>query len=256
VALARPQRTVAAPQRSATLIMVTDTSGSMEATDVSPNRLTAAVRAARAFTDELPDPLRLGLVTFADYAEQQVPPTTDREPVKAALDTLSAVGGTAMGDGLWRAIEAARAPVATRDGSGRRRLPAIIVLLSDGANTSGRREPLEAARAARGLRMPIYTVALGTVDGEVEQTDPFGVRQRVSVPPDKATLKAIARTTRGRYFEAADADKLQSIYANLGTRLSSKQEQREVTAVFAGGALLLLVAGGALSLAWFGRPPG
>jgi len=255
VALARPQRTVAAPQRSATVMMVTDTSGSMEATDVSPSRLAAAVRAARKFTEELPKPFRLGLVTFADYAEQQAPPTTDRAPVEAALSTLSAVGGTAMGDGLYRAIEAARVPVANEDGDGRRRLPAIIVLLSDGANTSGRREPLEVAREARRLRIPIYAVALGTPEGEVEQTDPFGFRQRVSVPPDTATLKEIARTTRGRFFEADDADKLESIYANLGTRLSSKPIKREVTAVFAGGALLLLVAGGAMSLVWFGRVP-
>jgi Ca-activated chloride channel homolog len=194
-------------------------------------------------------------VTFADYAEQQAPPTTDRAPVEAALSTLSAVGGTAMGDGLYRAIEAARVPVANEDGDGRRRLTAIIVLLSDGANTSGRREPLEVAREARRLRIPIYAVALGTPEGEVEQTDPFGFRQRVSVPPDTATLKEIARTTRGRFVEADDADKLESIYANLGTRLSSKPIKREVTAVFAGGALLLLVAGGAMSLVWFGRVP-
>ena len=124
VALARPQRTVAAPQRQATVMMVTDVSGSMRANDVEPDRLSAAVEAGQTLADKLPDKLRLGLVSFSDYAEQTVPPTTDRGPVNDALDRLVADGGTAMGDALRRGIEAARTPVANRDGSGTRRLPA------------------------------------------------------------------------------------------------------------------------------------
>jgi Ca-activated chloride channel family protein len=256
VALARPQRTVAAPQRQATVVMVTDVSGSMRATDVKPDRLSAAVEAGHALADKLPDQLRLGLVSFSDYAEQTVPPTTEREPVNQALDRLVADGGTAMGDALRRGIESARTPVPNEDGSGSRRLPAVIVLLSDGKNTSGNTRPLDVARQARALHIPIYAIALGTPSGEIELTDPFsGVTQRIAVPPDPQTLREIATTTGGRFFETAKAADLKSIYANLGTRLSSKQEKREVTVAFAGGGLALLLVGSGLSLAWFGRLP-
>lgn len=254
VALARPQRTVAAPQRAATVMMVTDISGSMNATDVEPDRLTAAVRAARRLTDELPETLRLGLVTFADYPQVEAPPTTDRDAVRAALDRLRAVGGTAMAIGMQRALEIARTPVPDERGTGTRRLPAVLVLLSDGKDTQSSISPLEVARQARSARIPVYAIALGTPSGEVEVQDQFGFSQRIQVPPDTETLREIARVTGGRYFAAPDAARLESIYANLGTRLSSRSEEREVTAAFAGGALALLLAGGALSLAWFGRP--
>jgi Ca-activated chloride channel family protein len=256
LALARPQRTVAAPQRQATVMMVTDVSGSMRATDVRPDRLSAAVVAGHALVDKLPDRLRLGLVSFSDYAEQTVPPTTEREPVKQALDRLVADGGTAMGDALRRGIESARTPVPNQNGSGTRRLPAVIVLLSDGKNTSGNTSPLDVARQARALHIPIYAIALGTPSGVIELTDPFsGNTQRIAVPPDPATLKEIARITGGRFFATAKAADLKSIYANLGTKLSSKQEKREVTVAFAGGGLALLLVGGGLSLFWFARLP-
>lgn len=253
LALARPQRTVAAPQRAANIIMVTDISGSMNATDVSPDRLTAAVEAAKTLTGRVPQTFRLGLVTFSDYAEQRVAPTTDRAQMKGALDQLVAEGGTAMGDGLERGLAAARAPVPNADGTGVRRLPSVIVLLSDGKNTSGTRDPVEVAVEAGRARIPIYAIALGTPAGEVELRDSFGFLQRVQVPPDTETLKEIARVSGGRQYEADEADKVKEIYANLGTRLSSRSEKEEVTAFFAGGALLLLVAAGGLSLRWFGR---
>jgi Ca-activated chloride channel homolog len=254
VALARPQRTVAAPQRAATVMMVTDTSGSMNAEDVDPDRLSAAISAARKLTDELPENFRLGLVTFADDADIQAPPTTDRDPVKAGLDRLRATGGTAMATGLQRAIELARSPVPDEDGKGTRRLPSVLVLLSDGKDTQSPIDPVEVARQAKELKIPIFTIALGTPTGEVEVQDQFGMTQRIPVPPDTETLREIARTTGGRYFAAPDAARLESIYANLGTRLSSKPVEKEVTAAFAGGAVVLLLAGGALSLMWFGRP--
>ena len=119
VALARPQRSVAAPQRQATVVMVTDVSGSMRATDVEPDRLSAAVEAGHALADKLPDELRLGLVTFSDYAEQTVPPTTDRDPVDDALDRLVADGGTAMGDALRRGARRAGARPLVADGGTR-----------------------------------------------------------------------------------------------------------------------------------------
>jgi Ca-activated chloride channel family protein len=253
IAVARPERTVAAPQRQATVVMITDTSGSMKADDVEPDRMTAAVRAAHTLVDRLPENFRLGLVTFADYAEQQVAPTTERAPVEASLDRLIAVGGTAMGDAIRRGVDAARVPVPDANGTGSRRLPAVIVLLSDGKNTAGTSDPVEMARRAAALRIPINTIALGTPNGEVEQVGPFGFTQRVRVPPDRETLREIARLTRGRYFEALSSDQAEDIYANLGTRLSSRPIKREVTVAFAGGAVVLLLAGGALGLRWFGR---
>ena len=254
VALARPQRTVAAPERAATVMMVTDISGSMNATDVEPNRITAAVNSAKRLTDELPETFRLGLVTFSDFAEQRAAPTTDRAAVRGALDRLSAVGGTAMGLGLERGLEAAKQPVANADGSGTSRLPAVLVLLSDGKDTQGGIAPTEVAQKAREAGIPIFAIALGTPDGEVEVRDSFGLTTRIQVPPDTETLKLIARISRGRFYEAADSAKLEEIYAGLGTRLSSKQVKEEVTVAFAGGALLLVLLGGGLSMVWFGRP--
>src|SRR3954464_6873302 len=128
VALARPQRTVAAPQRAANVIMVTDVSGSMNATDVQPDRLTAAVKAAKTLTDKLPPTFRIGLIAFSDHAEQRVAPTTDRAQVKGALEQLAAEGGTAMGDGLQRGLLAARTQVPNQSGSGTRRPPAGVGL--------------------------------------------------------------------------------------------------------------------------------
>jgi len=254
VALARPQRTVASPERAATVMMVTDISGSMNATDVEPNRLSAAVKSAKRLTDELPETFRLGLVTFSDFAEQRAAPSTDRAAVSAALDRLTAVGGTAMGLGLERGLEAAKTPVANEDGTGTRRLPAVLVLLSDGKDTQGGVGPIEVAEKARQAGIPIYAIALGTPDGEVEVQDSFGLTTRIQVPPDTETLKEIAKVSRGRFYEAADSAKLEEIYAGLGTRLSSKQVKEEVTVAFAGGALLLLLLGSGLSMAWFGRP--
>jgi Ca-activated chloride channel homolog len=252
-ALARPQRTVAAPQRAANIVMVTDISGSMNATDVQPDRLEAAVAAAKTLTNKVPPTFRLGLITFSDFAEQRVAPTTDRGQIRGALDQLVAEGGTAMGDGLERGLFAARTPVPNADGSGVRRLPSVIVLLSDGKNTSGTREPLDIAREAGRARIPIYAIALGTPGGAVELRDSFGFLQRVQVPPDTETLKEIARLSGGKSYTATETDKVKEIYANLGTRLSSKSEKHEITAIFAGGAIALLVAAGSLSLVWFGR---
>jgi Ca-activated chloride channel family protein len=254
-ALAKPQRTVAAPERAATVVLVTDVSGSMEATDVAPTRLDAAVRAARTLSEKLPKTFRLGLVAFSDRAEQRAAPSTDRSAVNAALSSLLPLGGTATGEGLARGLEAARAPVPGPDGRPRR-LPAIVVLLSDGKQTAGLENPMEVARQARRLRIPIYTIALGTPNGTVQQQGALGLPQAVPVPPDPATMLAIAKTSGGRFFEAPTADELESIYARLGTRLSSRSEQREVTVAFAGGALALLLLGGGLSLRWFGRLPG
>ena len=254
LALARPERTVAQPKRQATVMLVTDISGSMNATDVDPDRLTAAQAAARNFVAKVPDTFRIGFVAFNQYAELRLPPTTDRSQVDAILEGLIADGGTAMGDGLQRGVEAIQGQLRAQQSTGDRRPPAAIVLLSDGKNTSGRTRPLDAARAAQRLRIPIYTVALGTPDGSITLTDPGGFEQTIPVPPDPETLKEVARVTNGRFYDAVDAEQLDSIYETLGTRIGFEQEKQEVTAAFAGGGLLLLIIGGSLGLRWFGRP--
>lgn len=249
IGLGRPERTVAAPQRQGTVVMVTDTSGSMEAVDVPPNRLRAAQEAARTLTRKLPEEFRLGLVTFNSVAEQQVAPTTDRGQVLAAIDGLNVRGATAMGEGLEIGLRSAREPV--RDTLGRaRRLPAVLVLLSDGKSTRGAADPVDVADRAKRLKIPIYTIALGTQAGVLNRNG-----RSVPVPPDTVTLRDIAETTGGRHFNAPNAARLESIYANLGERFSTRKVKQEVTSAFAGGALVLLLAGGVLSLLRTGRLP-
>ena len=200
--------------------MVTDVSGSMNATDVQPNRLSAATDAAKTLTEKVPSTFRLGLVTFSDFAEQRVAPTTDRAQISGALDQLVAEGGTAMGDGLERGLNAARTPVPNANGSGVRRLPSVIVLLSDGKNTSGTRDPVEVAREAGRARIPIFAIALGTPVGRgraarlvrlpAARAGPAGHRDAEG---DRAGLR------RASSYTATETDKVKEIYANLGTRL-------------------------------------
>jgi len=256
VALARPERTVAAEERQGTVVMVTDTSGSMRATDVAPDRLTAAKSAARILARELPDRFRLGLVSFGSVAEQQIEPTTDRAAVLAALDRLTVKGATAMGDGLRLGLDAARVPVPGENGRPGRRLPAALVLLSDGKSTRGAADPLEVARAARRDGVRVFTVALGTQGGVLETRDPAtGAVRSEPVPPDLVTLREIARLTGGQFFSAVTEERLRAVYADLGTEVVRRRERQEVTAAFAGGGLALLLLGAAAGLARTGRLP-
>jgi Ca-activated chloride channel homolog len=250
VALARPQHTVAAVRHEATVMLVTDTSGSMLATDVKPTRLAAAQAAARTFTRKVPEAFRLGLVGFGSTAQQLVAPTTDHTQVLAAVNTLKVHGATAMGDALDLALRSARAPVGGGLGlSGGQRLPAAIVLLSDGASTRGK-DPIDVATQAKKAKIPIYTVALGTRGGILNRKG-----HRIPVPPDALVLQDIARTTGGQYFAAPNAARLNAVYAHLGTRLAHIKEKRQVTSAFAGGALVLLLAGASVGLLRGGRLP-
>lgn len=253
LALARPERTVAKPKRQATVMLVTDVSGSMSATDVEPDRLAAAQAAAKTFISKVPETFRIGLVSFNQYAELRVPPTSERSAIEPAIEELNADGGTAMGDGLRRGLDAIEGQLRSQKATGDRRSPAAVVLLSDGKNTAGDSSPLDAARRARELRVPIYAVALGTPGGTITLTDPGGFEQTIPVPPDPGTLKEVARISRGRFFDAPSAEQLDSVYETLGTRIGFVEAKQEVSAAFAGGGLLLLVLGGALGLRWFGR---
>ena len=248
LALARPEATFSVPRERASVMLVTDTSGSMAAQDVEPDRLTAARQAANAFLDEVPEKIRVGLVAFSSTAAVLQTPTTDREAVRDGLQTIQPGGGTATGDGIEVGLRALNAQNENR--SEAERIPGAIVLLSDGKATSGA-DPSGVAQLARRARVPIYTVALGTQDGTIVTPD----GQELNVPPDLDALRQIAEISGGRFFDAPSADALESAYADLGSRLGSEDELREVTSAFAGGALALLLVGSALGLLWFGRLP-
>ena len=254
IAVARPQRTVAAERREATVILVFDTSGSMLATDVKPSRLAAAQAAGNTFADAVPDEFRIGVVGFGSSAQQLAEPTTDHARVKATISSLQVKGATAMGDALKLAYNTARVPIPDGLG-GSRRLPAAIVLLGDGASTRGS-DPIDVVQDSKKFKIPVYTVALGTQNGTLTHTNPTTGRTNTErVPPDLLTLQDIARDTGGQFFATADATRLETVYRSLGTRLAKTTEKRQVTSAFAGGALVLLLAGAGFGLARGGRLP-
>jgi Ca-activated chloride channel family protein len=264
---ARPMARVPVPRDEATVMLIIDVSGSMNADDVEPTRIEAAQRAASRFLDRLPERFQVGLVVFSSEAETLVPPTTDREAVRGALDTLNANGGTAMGDGLARAldvIESARrqalgpAPPTTVDpntgampppttpGADQPAVPpAVTLLLSDGANSAGG-DPFIQAERARQLGVPVYTIALGTANGVLRQPNAFGGTRIQPVPPDPDSLARIAETSNGRFFQAPTSENLTAVYDSLGSRIGFRLEEREVTVAFTAAGLLLLAAAGAL----------
>jgi Ca-activated chloride channel homolog len=247
LALAKPQATVAVPIERASIMLVTDHSRSMLATDVEPNRLAAAQRAARSFLDQLPEPVRVGVVAFSDSPDAVQAPTNDHDEARRIVDGQVADGATATGDALQVAIDALR-----RDRQNGKRPPSAIVLLSDGKTTVGP-DPVGIARAAKQLRIPVYTVALGTRDATVPNPNPFGTP--LSVAPDPATLRRISEVSGGRAFTAEDDDQLSSIYKTLGSQLGTRKQQKEVTASFAIGGLVLLLGAAAASMRWAGRLP-
>ena len=248
LALARPEVTVAVPDERASIVLTTDVSGSMQATDVPPSRLVAAREAGLEFLDGVPREVRVGAVIFNHAVQTTEPPATDRAPVRKALEQLHSSGGTATGDALATSLGLVR-----ETGTRGRPAPAAIVLLSDGASTHGR-DPLPLADEAARLKVPIYTVALGTDSGTIEVETPNGVQTR-AVPPDRETLRTLAERTGGRYFEANDRSELKQVYERLGSQVAKRDEPREITAGFAGAGVLLLLGGAALSLHWFRRLP-
>ena len=265
VAFARPHATSLVPKERATVILVLDVSGSMQASDVRPTRLAAAQKAVRGFLDRVPPNVRIGLIAFSGDAEVAAPPTTDRGLLRQSLDgigTFPAFGGTAIGDALAVAVDLARQAVSggtaslasvTAAPSDRKGL-ASILFLSDGHQTRGALEPLQGAERAKAAGIPVYTVSLGTPGGVVTR-DFDGVVQTIPVPPDPATLRAIAETTGGKFYEARNAGSLHSAYSKLGSSLGRVPGKTEVTYAFLAGAAGLLVAAGFLSALWSPRLP-
>lgn len=250
LAAAKPQRSVAVPVERASIMLVTDVSGSMQATDVKPTRLEAARAAARRFVRAVPKGVNVGVMALSSKPRVLASPTRDRDAVNAALDQLTPRGGTGTGE----AIQAATRILNRAPGVGAKRPPAAIVLISDGSST-GSIDPVVAAQAARKMRIPIYTVALGTAQGTITVPRPGGAggTEARTVPPDPQSLSEIAKASGGQAYTAADADKLKDVYERLGSLLGTKKEKREITAGFAGGGLALLLLGAAMSLRWFGR---
>jgi Ca-activated chloride channel family protein len=255
-ALARPRAEMSVPDDNATVVLLVDTSGSMRAADVEPTRLDAAAAAIRTFLDRLPKRFHVGLVEFSSEPEVLAEPTRDHQAVRDAVSYLSPDAGTAIGDGLAVATQLAESALA-RSGVHQRRdgkLPAAIVLLSDGAQNRGRLQPLEGARRAHDAGVRVYTVALGTPKGVVRfGFGPFG--DTIPVPPDPPTMRAIARATGGRSYTARSATKLESVYRQLGSSIGRRRELRELTSWFSGAAALLLIAAVGLGRAWEGRLP-
>lgn len=244
VAMARPQTTEAVAVEQATVVVVSDRSGSMLATDVAPSRLVAARRAARSFVAAVPKDVKVGAIAFNHVPTVISGPTRDHEAVSTALEGVEAAGSTATGDALQAALEMIRSVRAT----GARDTPAAVVLLSDGKSVRGS-DVLTVAAAAKRAGVAVSTVALGTPTGTI----PKEGGGTTAVPPDTATLEQVAQRTGGEAFAISDAGKLEQVYEELGSQLATEQRPVEQASLFAGGALILLLAGVVASLRWFGR---
>lgn len=245
VGLARPVRDERVPQEAATVMLVVDVSASMQATDVAPTRLQAAREAAASFVQDLPDRLRLGLVSFDRTTRVLAPPTTDHAAVEAGIASLTTGPGTAAGDAIFVALDAITGAggAGTTDG----KQTAAIVLLSDGVTTVG--SPVDAAaQAAVEQGVPVTTIAFGTESGTVE----IGGRL-IPVPADAAAMSDLADVTGGSFFEASSGQELRGVYEKIGSRVGYTIEEKEIGMVFVavGVAVLLLALGAAM--AWTGR---
>ena len=256
VGFARPQSEVQVPRERATVLVAVDVSRSMLATDVDPDRLTAAKAAAHQFVADLPEQFNVGLVGFAGTASVFVPPVTDRATVDAGIDRLAegmtGRAGTAIGDAIATSLEAIRTLDAE---AGEDVPPARVVVLSDGANTAGQ-DPAEAAALATELGVPVDAISFGTENGTIGGSalgGGGGGGQRV--PVDGQTLQAVADATGGNYFEAGSAEELRSAYADIGSSVGFETETQDVSARFIGFGLLFAVLAALASMFWFARLP-
>ncbi|MFZ0039935.1 MAG: VWA domain-containing protein [Solirubrobacteraceae bacterium] len=242
-AVARPQVSYRAAVNSGSIMLVSDHSGSMAATDVQPSRLQAAVDAANTFIGELPGSIRVGAITFSSSPDAVQEPVANHQAARTIIDGQSANGGTDTGDALQLALQLLK-------GSDPKHPPSAMVLLSDGAANAGP-DPVGVARQAGHDRIPIYTVALGTASGVLP--GPFGGAQ--PVPPDPQLMKEIAQVSGARAFNAESADELSSIYKHLGSQLGSVTHKRQITADFAIAGVVLLLGALAASVRVSGRLP-
>ncbi|WP_336204606.1 VWA domain-containing protein [Nonomuraea sp. LPB2021202275-12-8] len=244
VGFARPTAEVQVPRERATIMVAFDVSASMSATDVAPDRFTAARQAATQFVRGLPPRFNLGLVAFSSQAAVAVPPGTDRQTVLSALDRLSTSSGTAIGEAVYSSLEAIAALDTEEEAP-----PAHIVLLSDGSNTTGRTVS-EAAREAASRGVPVTTIAYGTQDGVIELQG-----RQVPVPVDGPALQSLAEAAGGGFYEAASGDELQAVYEDIGTSVGYRTERQEIWQWFVAAALLSALLAAVTSMLWFARLP-
>jgi Ca-activated chloride channel family protein len=271
IASARPRAVVTLPLQQETIILAMDVSGSMRATDVQPNRLVAAQEAAKAFLQDLPRNVRVGVVSFAGTAAVVQPPTQNREDIVAAIDRFQLQRGTAIGSGIVLSLAtifpeagidlsqitgARNMPLSPGDKAPKEFTPvqpgsygsAAIVLLTDGQRTTGP-DPMDAAKMAADRGVKIYSVGIGTKEGETIGFEGWSMRVRL----DEETLKGVANLTRAEYFYAGTADDLKKVYQSLSSRMVVEKKETEITALFAAAAALLVLVSAALSVWWFGR---
>ena len=271
-AAGRPTAVIKLPSAQETIILAMDVSGSMRAADVQPSRLVASQEAAKAFVAELPRHVRIGVVSFAGTAAVVQAPTQSREDVVAAIDRFQLQRGTAIGSGIVLSL-ATLFPDAGIDLSqitGQRLMPAplgekqdapkfkpvepgsyntgAIILLTDGQRTTGP-DPLDAAKMAAERGVRVYTVGIGTTQGEIIGFEGWSMRVRL----DEETLKNIALLTRAEYFFAGTAADLRKVYEGLSSKLVVEKKETEITALFAAIGALLAVIAASLSVWWFGR---
>ena len=285
VGLARPHVKTLIARDNATVVLVLDVSGSMQANDVKPTRLVAAQRAMNTFLDRVPSRLKVGLILFAGEADVAMPPTTDHTLVRQAIADVGAFrgfGGTAIGDALAAAVQlglksaglSANGSLAAYRTVAPTPSPASslvsILFLSDGHQTRGILQPLQGAARAKAAGIPIFTVALGTKNGKITNFPNYGGGGGFNIQgagggggggglfglqPDPTTLRAIARLTGGEFFRANSAGAVQSAYQKLGSSIGRKPGHVEVTDEFLLGAAVLLVLAGVMSAAWAPRLP-
>ena len=249
VALARPARIEEVAKERATIVVAIDTSLSMMAEDVAPNRLEAAKDAATAFVDLLPAKLNVGLVSFNRTATVLVSPTEDRASIKRAIAGLQLDQGTAIGEAIFASMQAIDAVAPAKDFA--EAAPGRIVLMSDGETTAGRPDEV-AATAARERNIAISTIAFGTPNGSIVVP---GEDRRINVPVNEDALRAIAKQTAGTFFTAATAEQLKAVYADIGSSVGYQEARQEIGGWFIGGGIAALFVTAAFSLLWFSRLP-
>lgn len=247
VALARPQRDVTLQIEQASVMLVTDRSGSMRSEDLEPNRMESVKTAASSFLDQVPEQIRVGALAFNQKTRLLASPTTDRDRVKRALGALTGAGSTATGDGLAAALAILRP-----QGSRGPKTPAAVVLLSDGTNVRGQ-DPIAVARRAGELGVRIFTIALGTDQGTLTSRNADGSTKTELVPPDRTAMRRIAAVSGGTTSDAPSAEALEAVYEELGSAVAEQPGQDQITAAPVALALLLLVVGAGLSLRLTGR---
>lgn len=274
IAAARPMAVVLLPSNQQTIILAMDVSGSMRAEDVKPNRLVAAQEAAKGFIKDLPRNVKVGVVAFAGSANVAQLPTTNRDDLVAAIDSFQLQRATATGNAIVVSLatlfpdagidvgdfgaQSRRQGVAIEQAGKQKKeftpvapgsfTSAAIIMLTDGQRTTGV-DPLDAAKAAADRGVRVYTVGVGTVDGETIGFEGWSMRVRL----DEETLKAVAKQTSAEYFYAGTAQDLKKVYDTLSSRLTVEKKETEISALFAMGAALLAFLSAALSLFWFNR---